>query len=457
LKRLIRSSSGTVQAVLEGCVFFLAFAGTIKFHRIQFAAPGFDLNSSALMFALLMVTIGTALGLYKGNRSLAFGAIFSRMVFAVLLASLLTYVTFDRLGYGMLFQSAVGGIALCALGGAIVARHVLDLFVRHAASDNRVLVLGTGKDALRIEQMSVRVGQRPPSIVGFYPAGPAEKRAVPVSRVLAVSTLCQAVACTRADELVIAVSEQRGGALPVNELLACRLAGVRVTSLTSFYERVHGRIPVDSLKTSWLIYGDGFRQSWPRKAVKSAIDFVVASILLAVALPVILCAVLAIMVETGGPILYRQERVGAGGRTFVMLKFRSMVQDAERDGVARWAAQDDQRVTKVGQFIRRTRIDEVPQLVNVLRGEMSLVGPRPERPQFVDVLGQRIPFYAVRHAVKPGITGWAQTRWKYCASIDESALKLEYDLYYVKNHTSLLDMRILLETVAVVLSGRGAR
>jgi sugar transferase (PEP-CTERM system associated) len=262
---------------------------------------------------------------------------------------------------------------------------------------------------------------------------------------------------TNPDELIVAVREQRGGALPVNELLHCRLSGIRITTFASLFERVFGQIPVDSLKISWLIYGNGFRQSRRRKAVKGASDVVISSILLLIALPVMLFTALAILLESGGPVLYRQERVGAGGRPFVMLKFRSMTQDAERDGEARWAAENDLRVSRVGRFIRQARIDELPQLVNVLKGEMSLIGPRPERPQFVRTLVENVPFYGVRHAVKPGLTGWAQTRLNYGASMDDSVKKLEYDLYYVKNHTLLLDMRILLDTVVVVLSGRGAR
>ena len=185
---------------------------------------------------------------------------------------------------------------------------------------------------------------------------------------------------------------------------------------------------------------------------------IVASIgLLVIAAPVMVLAASLIALESGGPIIYRQERVGRGGRTFTVLKFRSMANDAEKDGKATWAVAEDKRVTRVGRLLRRSRIDELPQLINVLRGEMSFVGPRPERPEFVAMLTEQIPFYAVRHSVKPGLTGWAQVRYSYGATIEQSVKKLEYDLYYVKNHTLLLDLVILLETVRVVLLGEGAR
>ena len=220
---------------------------------------------------------------------------------------------------------------------------------------------------------------------------------------------------------------------------------------------MHGQIPVDALKASWLIYGNGFRQNWLRTLVKRIFDIVVATGLLIATLPIMAVTAILIAFETGMPIIYRQERIGLRGRTFDVLKFRSMRPDAERDGKAEWAQVGDSRVTKLGRFIRRSRIDELPQLVNVLRGEMSFVGPRPERPVFVAMLTEQVPFYAVRHSVKPGITGWAQVRYSYGANVEQSTKKLEYDLYYVKNHTLFLDVLILLETVRVVLLGQGAR
>jgi sugar transferase (PEP-CTERM system associated) len=260
----------------------------------------------------------------------------------------------------------------------------------------------------------------------------------------------------RVQEVIVAVREQRGGVLPLRELLECRISGVPVTDLAGFYERVRGEVPIESLKASWLIYGQGFAQDGARTVIKRAFDIVVSTALLILTLPVMLLTSVAIFLESGLPIIYRQERVGRGGRPFTCLKFRSMRNDAEKDGVARWAAAGDSRITRVGRIIRKMRIDELPQLINVLRGDMSLVGPRPERPCFVNELKEQIRFYDIRHSVKPGLTGWAQVRYCYGASVEDASRKLEYDLYYVKNHSLFLDFLILVETVRVILFREGA-
>jgi exopolysaccharide biosynthesis polyprenyl glycosylphosphotransferase len=210
-------------------------------------------------------------------------------------------------------------------------------------------------------------------------------------------------------------------------------------------------------RASWFIYGEGYRQTWLRAFVKRTFDLAVGSVLMLLALPIMLIVGLMIAAEAPGPVIYRQERVGRRGRKFTLFKFRSMIVGAERDGKPTWAGVNDARVTRVGRLLRKTRIDELPQLLNVVRGEMSLVGPRPERPEFVAMLSEQIPFYSIRHSVKPGITGWAQVRYYYTATVEDAAKKLEYDIYYVKNHSLLLDFLILLETVRVVLLGEGAR
>lgn len=447
-----------LQIVLEALLFFIAVVAAIKLHRIHYALPGLNITIPAVIFSLLMVGVSSVLGLYRSDHRLTFGTFFARTVLALAVSFVAAYVVFGFIRHGDLFQDSLGVITLYSLGGVVVARQLIEPSIHRAVVPHRVLVLGTGQDALRIEEMNAKRGRPRLVITGFYPLDTAEVTAVPLARVLSSSlSLRDTIERTEADEVIVAVREQRGGVLPLNELLICRLSGVRVTSLAGFFERVQGRIPVDSLKSSWLIYGDGFRQSWLRKTMKSVSDLLACLVLFLAALPAMLVTALAIRLESRGPVLYRQERVGEGGRTFRMLKFRSMTQDAEPDGVARWAANGDPRITRVGRFIRRTRIDELPQLINVLRGEMSLVGPRPERPQFVRPLTEQVPFYAVRHAVKPGITGWAQVRCEYGASIEGAVKKLEYDLYYVKNHTLMLDILILLETVRVVVFGEGAR
>jgi sugar transferase (PEP-CTERM system associated) len=259
------------------------------------------------------------------------------------------------------------------------------------------------------------------------------------------------------DEIVVAVREQRGGVMPMDQLLTCRTRGIRILDLAAFYERSHAEVPVDSLKASWLVYGDGFVQGRIRRFAKRSFDIASSLVLLTVASPVMVLAAAAIKLDSRGPVLYRQERVGLGGRTFLCVKFRSMRTDAESDGVARWATKNDARVTRVGAFMRKTRIDELPQLFSVLKGEMSIVGPRPERPEFVAQLKDRIPFYELRHGVKPGVTGWAQVRFNYGGSIEDARRKHQFDLYYLKNNSLLLDLQILVETVTVVLFREGAQ
>jgi sugar transferase (PEP-CTERM system associated) len=294
-------------------------------------------------------------------------------------------------------------------------------------------------------------------LVGYY-AGPNETtQAVSAWGLLSPEqSLTDIVMAEQVDEIVVALSERRGGSMPLRELLDCKLQGVRVTDIATHFEKTLGQIRLDSVSAGWLIFGDGFKQGWWRAFVKRVFDLVSASILIVLALPVMLITAVLIVLESGGPILYLQERVGLNGRLFNVIKFRSMRTDAEKDGKPRWASAVDDRVTKVGRVIRKLRIDELPQLFSVLGGAMSLVGPRPERPYFVDQLTQKIPYFAVRQSVKPGVTGWAQVRYHYGASIEDASEKLQYDLYYVKNHSLFLDLVVIFETVGVVLMGKGA-
>jgi sugar transferase (PEP-CTERM system associated) len=260
------------------------------------------------------------------------------------------------------------------------------------------------------------------------------------------------------DEIVVGPDERRQN-LDMHQLLLCRAHGMVVSDVATFYERETGRVSLDILLPSWLAFSAGFHSSFISDRVKRLFDVVVSLVLLILASPVILLAAAAVWIESGfrGPILYRQARVGTNDTIFHVLKFRSMRPDAEADGTARWATVGDDRITRVGRILRRYRIDELPQIYNVLRGEMSFVGPRPERPEFVDHLESIFPRYADRHRVKPGLTGWAQIRYPYGASDRDAFEKLQYDLYYVKNRNLQLDLTILLQTAEVVLWGRGAR
>jgi sugar transferase (PEP-CTERM system associated) len=410
-----------------------------------------------IVYAILIVAFNIGFGVYRRKESLARSTYFTRVCLASAVATLAAYVIADALPGGDAFRQSVGVAAMFAISSLLVLRHMVVLPLINSLAPYRLLIVGTGLEAKRVEASLAEVDTGM-HLVGFCALGKPEEPAVPSQRIIASpESLAQTVKRLRVSEVVVAVRQQRGGVLPLRELLACRLNGAKVTDLARFFERVHGHVPLEMSRASWFIYGEGYRQSWLRSLVKRGFDLAVAAVLMLLALPIMTAAALAIAAESGRPIIYRQERIGRRGKKFTLLKFRSMMLDAERDGKPAWAAVNDARVTRVGRFLRRTRIDELPQLINVLRGEMSVVGPRPERPEFVAMLSERIPFYAIRHAVKPGITGWAQVRYSYVASVEDTAKKLEYDLYYVKNHSFLLDTLILLETVRVVLLGEGAR
>lgn len=322
----------------------------------------------------------------------------------------------------------------------------------------RIVVLGTGARAARIADIVQRNANRyfvPTAFV--HACGDVVQvpgATLDLDTVQDAYALAKCARSTRASEVVVATDDRRG--MPAGQLLHCKIAGVNVVDYLTFWERENGKVDIDALQPSWLIYSDGFRQGIVVDAAKRFFDLSVSMALLVFALPLMLAAAAAIKLEGPGPMLYRQERVGRDGRTFVLLKFRSMSVDAERDG-AQWAATADPRVTRVGAILRKFRIDELPQLLNVLRGDMSFVGPRPERPVFVEQLARSIPFYEERHSVKPGITGWAQVNYPYGASLEDARQKLSYDLYYVKNRTLFLDLVILVQTVRVILFTEGAR
>lgn len=340
---------------------------------------------------------------------------------------------------------------------AVAYHHLSSAYTQAKATVlHRVLIFGIGPQA---EIVATTLQRSDPNVrvVGFYPSPIEEAKVVPQEMILSRErTLTETTQQMNVDEIVVALTERRGGSMPLRELLDCRLKGTRVFDLAGFFEENFGQIRLDSLYAGWLIFGDGFNQGAVRSAVKRAFDIVFALILLVLALPLMLLSALAIVIESGFPIIYSQERVGLHGRLFKVIKFRSMRTDAEKDGKAQWATKNDSRITRVGKILRKVRLDELPQLFCVLRGDMSLVGPRPERQVFVDQLTREIPFYAARHSVKPGVTGWAQVRYHYCSSVEDSAEKLQYDLYYVKHHTLFFDLVVLFDTVSVVLTGKGA-
>ena len=369
------------------------------------------------------------------------------------------------LGFVALALSAVGFIYPgilpgngSALAGLIILTFTLlgwraaySWMVKQPFLRERVYILGTGERAQRLVK-----GLRERSALGVEVVGWTGDVEGELTRDTVASHLV-GLARGRGVHRVIVAMPDRRGTLPVEELLDLRLGGVKVEEATSWLERISGRIEVEQLYPSWLIFAEGFRFSVFFRLVRRALNFIVAFAGTVISLPLLPFIVLAVKLDSSGPVLYRQQRVGRRGVVFYCYKFRTMRVDAEADTGATWAADDDPRITRVGKFLRVTRLDEIPQLWCVLKGDMHFVGPRPERPEFVEWLSQEIPYYGVRHVVRPGITGWAQVQYKYGNTLGDAREKLQYDLFYIKNASLGLDLLIIFQTIKIVLLGRGAR
>lgn len=381
----------------------------------------------------------------------------TRFVLSLYLAAPVAYGLFTLMPLAGVNREFIHLSAMSAVFGMLISRTSGTHTPASRILTRKILVFGVGEPALAV-QRALKKSDPAGEVIGFYPGPNEEVSAVPGDMILSREhSLTDTAIHLKVHGIVVALSERRGGSMPLRELLDCKLQGIRVVDLASHFEQSLGQIRLESLYAGWLIFGDGFRQGAWRTFIKRAFDIICASLLIILALPIMALAALAIVLENGFPLLYRQERVGLHGRLFNVIKFRSMYRDAEKDGKPIWASSKDNRVTRVGRVIRKMRVDELPQLISVLKGDMSLVGPRPERPYFVDQLTKEIPFYAVRHSVKPGVTGWAQVRYHYGATVEDSAEKLQYDLYYVKNHSLFLDIVVLFETIGVVLTGKGAQ
>ena len=451
-------------ALLEFCICVAAVYVAIY---VRFDGADIDevsINSpivTSILFGLVMPVTMLAMGLYQSRFRGGVLGVFLRSVIgfasgAAILALLYYVIPALYLGRGVFGLAIV--IAFFMVG---TIRPLFFYYVDRDVLKTRVLVLGAGDKAASIMQrMRRRVDRRGFRIVGYIPLDTDTGVAIDEEKriVLGNRSLLDVARESDVDEIVVAADERRNG-IPLNDLLDCKLHGVDVIDLLSFFEREQGKLPLDILRPDWLIYSDGFKRGIVRDVFKRMFDIVASVLILGITWPFMAIAVLAIKIEEGrdAPLLYRQERIGYRGKAFGVFKFRSMRVDAEKAGVAQWATKNDSRVTRVGNIMRRTRIDELPQIFNVLCGDMSFVGPRPERPQFVAELAKEIPYYHERHAVKPGITGWAQVCYPYGASIEDSSQKQEFDLYYIKNHTIFLDMLILCQTAEVVLFGKGAR
>ena len=441
-------------AVALGSHLTLLFSATLVNGRLV-AVP---LNETVLATTLLSASL-VAVGLYDTRQREQLAGISFRIAAAFLLTTAALWL-FYKIDVDNLWNPRRHfAFVVSAFSILILTRTFFYRFVDGRVLLRRTLVLGTGKRASYIDRLRRKADKRGFKLVGFVPPPSCEAVHVDSDRIInAGETFCNFSLAADVDEIVIAVDDRRQK-LPIDELLDCRMSGIEVTDAIDFFEREMALIHLDLVQPGWLIHADGFKRDLLRDIVKRSFDLFVSSLLLLVASPISLLTILAIYVEDRGKggFLYRQERTGLNGRPFEVLKFRSMHPDAEADGQPRWAQKEDPRATRVGKFIRKYRIDEIPQLWNVLRGDMSLVGPRPERPQFVSQLMKINPLYRERHRVKPGLTGWAQLSYPYGSSDKAAMQKLQYDLYYIKNASFFFDVLILMQTVEVVLFRKGAR
>lgn len=448
---------GLAEVILLGSAIYVANVGNglLLLNNVATVAP--PLLSNAILFLFIMFSTMMAMGLYQRRMStdmrdwlLRIGLSFAAGT--LVMSGMLALFPSLNPGWNVVMQSVV-----VASVGVVGLRLMFYAFADMAMLRRRVLVLGCGEYAQCLDRLRRKSDRRGFVIVGFVPLEGEPCLVSPDKVIHKKTALIHLVERHCVDEIVVALKDRRR-MLPVDELLDCKTSGVSVLDLVTFFERQLGKVRLDFLNPSWLIYSDGFRSGTLKEYSKRVFDLSASFALLMIAWPVMLLTAVAILLQDGWgmPVLYRQRRVGANGKIFEVLKFRSMRVDAEKNG-AQWASQNDNRITPIGRLIRKTRIDELPQLYNVFRGDMSFVGPRPERPEFVSELSEQIPYFHERHRMKPGITGWAQICYPYGSSVEDSKNKLEYDLYYVKNHSLFLDLNILFQTAEVILWGRGGR
>jgi len=442
---------------------FVLFLGDLAvilgvFYLTELSAPwpGYGPFAARLVEVCLAMTFVLYLGdVYRprqavGARDLAARVLICQAAAGLLLAAVGFAVPALRLSRSAFLQTFV-----LTTPGLLIWRAVLFGAWSQQQMTIRVLILGTGQVGRLIAGLE-RTSSRPFRIIGFLDDAPGAADMVPEGHALLgkIQDLDVLVEETRPDIVVIAQIDRRG-CFPTQALLECRLRGIRVEDWPTFYEKATGKILVTAVRPSWLIFSDGFVKTPRTEIIKRFFDITMSLAGLILALPLMILAAVAVKLESSGPIFYRQPRLGQNGSVFILNKFRSMREDAEKETGPVWSGHQDPRITRVGGILRRTRLDELPQLFNVLVGHMSFIGPRPERPEFVAELQKQIPYYMERLAVKPGVTGWAQVRYEYGSSVEDAIEKLQYDLYYIKNLSLFLDLLIVLSTIQVVLFARG--
>lgn len=411
----------------------------------------------AITFASIFTFTMFALGLYNKDHVSALGTVFTRLIFSFLIGFVALALIFFVYPDLAIWRSAIAIAFVIGIIGIMAIRWIYLQVADIETFRRRIVVLGIGRQAAKIEALEQRDRAHGFRVAGFVPMTDREIKISADRNIWGNMSLVDLCKQQGVEEIVVAVDERRGG-IPTRALLDCKLAGLSVTDYSTFWERESGKVDLDSLHPSWLIFSDGFPGGWLQAMIKRVFDVLASLTLLIAAAPILVLAAIAVKLTGGaGPVFYRQERVGLNGAPFMLLKFRSMRADAEADGVPRWAAVGDTRITPIGNFMRKTRIDEIPQIFNVLKGEMSFIGPRPERQYFVDQLREAIPYYFERHRVKPGISGWAQLNYPYGASVEDAKEKFQFDLYYIKNYSLFLDLIVLIQTARVVLWPQGVR
>ena len=457
--------------VLMGSVYL----GTaIRFLSIDYSSRLFEnVSLGAYVYALVMIFSMSILGMYQYHFKGDIVKIFIRLVLSLTLGFFIITLIFYLLPDIYMGRGVLALVIIISAIGILLTRFVFLKIIEPKFIKTRVIIVGCGNLAKECFNLAKIAASNQYEVVGFVPMED-EECCVPLQSILPIMKSMVSTACKyNASEIIVAMQNRRNGNFsitgkfntfnglsnrkPIRELLECKLAGINVIDAATFIERELHQIRLDFLKPSWLVFGGGFDQSFLRVTTKKIFDLLASLIIFIVTLPVMLITAICILIEDGAPIFYKQLRVGKDGNRFLVLKFRSMRKDAETGGRPQWATSNDPRMTRVGRIIRRLRIDELPQILNVLKGEMSFVGPRPERPYFVKSLCEEIPYFNMRHSIKPGITGLAQVRYQYGASVDDAIQKLQYDLYYVKNNSLFLDFLILIDTFQVVLFGKGAR
>ena len=454
---------------VPGSLLLLGMVEYLLLIAIMYMAPFFrwadfdDLTNSlsfhlpqAITFATVFTLTMFALGLYNKDHIRDIGTVLTRLLFSFFFGfislALLFYIYPELVIWRSVLAIAIVGSLFAIMLVRWIHLQIADL----QAFKRRTLVLGIGEKAAKLEALERSSQAQSFTCVGFVPLSDKETKIQERTNIWGNMSLPDLASEQDVEEIVVAIDERRGG-MPVNDLLECKFQGIMVTDFSTFWERENGKMDLDALYPSWLIFSDGFVGGWVQALCKRAFDIIASVLLLLFSTPIMLFTALAIKLESRGPVFYLQDRVGLNGTVFKLMKYRSMRTDAEEDGIPRWAAVNDNRVTRVGSFIRRTRIDEIPQIFNVLTGEMSFIGPRPERPFFVEELRQAIPHYFERHRVKPGISGWAQLNYPYGASVQDAKEKFQYDLYYIKNYSLFLDLIVLIQTARVVLWPDGVR